>query len=177
MTLAVQRLGQRITSAGPGATGLFYFAGHGAQSAGKSYLIPVDAQLQTEADLEVDAVVADAALLQMRDASARTSILVLDACLNLPLRSSTRDATRGLARVNAPNGSFVAYSTAPGDVALDGTGANSPFSRAFATEIANKGQPIEITFRNVRRSVAEATANRQTPWDSSSLFDSFVFTP
>jgi uncharacterized caspase-like protein len=77
--------------------------------------------------------------------------------------------------MEAPNGSFISYSTAPGGVAVDGDGGNSPFALALSTELTRPGQPIEIAFRNVRRSVLTATNGEQTPWDSSSLIDSFVF--
>lgn len=79
--------------------------------------------------------------------------------------------------MEAPNGSFVSYSTAPGSVAYDGDGQNSPFAEALNIEVRKSGQPIEITFRNVRRSVLQSTGGQQTPWDSSSLTDSFAFNP
>ena len=77
--------------------------------------------------------------------------------------------------MEAPNGSFVAYSTAPGSVAADGDGKNSPFVTALARQIGRKGQPIEVIFRDVRRSVLELTDGKQTPWDSSSLISPFYF--
>ena len=113
----------------------------------------------------------------MEEAGAATSIVILDACRNLPIARSGRDGSRGLARMEAPNGSFVAYSTAPGAIAADGSGGNSPFATALVSEMTKPGQPIEITFRNVRRAVMQATGGKQTPWDSSSLIDGFVFRP
>lgn len=160
-----------------GATGLFYYAGHGMQSRGVNYLIPVGADIQAEADIDLDAVAAETVMRQMEEAGASTIIVILDACRNLPVQRNFRDSTRGLARMDAPNGSFVAYSTAPGSVASDGTGTNSPFASALIAEIRKPDQPIEITFRNVRRRVIDATRGKQTPWDSSSLVDNFVFTP
>ena len=77
--------------------------------------------------------------------------------------------------MEAPNGSFVAYSTAPGSVAADGDGKNSPFVTALAQQIGRRGQPIEVIFRDVRRSVLENTGGKQTPWDSSSLISPFYF--
>ena len=177
MKAAIARFGQRMRGAGAAGTGLFYYAGHGAQARGVNYLIPVNAQLTTEADLDLDGVSADAVLSQMSEAGVGTSIVILDACRNLPLARGTRSADRGLARMDAPGGSYIAYSTAPGQTAADGAGANSPFASALVREIAKADEPIEILFRNVRSAVYEATAGRQTPWDSSSLFRSFVFTP
>ncbi len=177
MKQAISRLGQRLTAAGRGSTGLFYYAGHGIQSRGVNYLIPVGAAIAREADVDLEAVTADTVLSQMEGAGASTNIVILDACRNSPVASSFRGGTRGLARMEAPNGSFLSYSTAPGSVAQDGNGRNSPFAQALAAELQQSGQPIEITFRNVRRSVLTATGGQQTPWDSSSLVDSFVFKP
>lgn len=177
MKQAISRLGQRMDAAGSGSTGLFYYAGHGMQSRGVNYLIPVGAAIQREADIDLEAVTADAVLSQMEEARAATSIVILDACRNTPVASSFRSGTRGLARMEAHNGSFLSYSTAPGSVALDGNGRNSPFAQALSAELQRPGQPIEITFRNVRRTVLEATGGQQTPWDASSLIDSFVFKP
>lgn len=177
MKRAIIAFGQRLGQAGQSATGLFYYAGHGVQSRGTNYLVPIGAAIETEADVDIEAVAADTVLRQMEAAGVSTSIVILDACRNLPIQRSLRDGTRGLARMDAPNGSFVAYSTAPGAVAVDGTGSNSPFASALVAEMGKPGQPIEAIFRNVRRTVSQATAGKQTPWDSSSLMDSFVFTP
>jgi uncharacterized caspase-like protein len=131
-----------------------------------------------EADLDIEAVSADSVLVQMDDAGAATSIVIMDACRNMPLTRKSRDGTRGLARMNTRNkGSFIAYSTGPGAVAVDGQGADSPFALALAAEIPKPGQPIEITFRNVARAVDEATKGGQTPWTSTSLLTDFTFTP
>ena len=111
----------------------------------------------------------------MEDAGAATSIVILDACRNMPLARSFRSASRGLARMDAPNGSFVAYSTAPGAVAADGDGRNSPFAAALIKQIGEKGTPIEVMFRGIRREVVAATGGQQTPWDSSSLLEPFYF--
>ena len=177
MKAAIARFGQRMRGAGSAGTGLFYYAGHGAQARGVNYLIPVNAQLETEADLDLDGVSADAVLSQMSEAGVGTSVVILDACRNLPLARGARSADRGLARMDAPGGSYIAYSTAPGQTAADGAGANSPFATALVREIAKADEPIEILFRNVRSAVYEATGGKQTPWDSSSLFRSFVFRP
>lgn len=176
MKRAISRFGERLSSA-RGATGLFFYAGHGIQSRGTNYLIPVSAPIKREADLDLEAVAADTVLAQMEDAGASTSIVILDACRNMPLARSFRSTSRGLARMDAPNGSFIAYSTAPGSVAADGEGRNSPFAAAFVRQIGHKGLPIEVIFRSIRRDVVQATVGQQTPWDSSSLLDPFYFVP
>ena len=79
--------------------------------------------------------------------------------------------------MEAPNGSFISYSTAPGSVAFDGDGRYSPFADALSKELGTAGQPIEIAFRNVRKAVLSSTEGKQTPWDASSLTDTFIFKP
>ena len=172
---SISRLGERMSRAGRGTIGLFFFAGHGIQSRGVNYLIPSGAVINREADLALEAVPADTVLLQMQEAGVSTNIIILDACRNMPLTRSFRNSGRGLAQMDAPNGTFIAYSTAPGSVAADGAGPNSPFASALLQEIAQPGQPIEAVFRNVRRSVLQATEGLQTPWDSSSLTEPFFF--
>lgn len=161
--------GERLAAAGPAAVGLFYYAGHGVQANGRNYLIPISADLRREADLDIEAVEADWALLQMREAGNAVNFLILDACRNNPLPRGLRAASRGLARMDAPVGTFVAYATAPGDTAEDGSGDNSPYTTALAEMLTTETAPAEIMFRNVRNRVIELTAGRQVPWDSSSL--------
>lgn len=174
MKQAIAEFGRKLRSAGPDAISLFYYAGHGLQAQGANYLVPVDAAILDEADLYLVGVEADWVLRQMDSARSRTSIVILDACRDNPFaRVGLRD--KGLARMDAPTGSFVAYSTAPGDVALDGDGANSPFTAALADEMTRPGTPIEQVFRQVRGRVLRATDGAQTPWDSSSLVEEFYF--
>lgn len=177
MKRAISDFGKRLTAAGPDVTALFYYSGHGLQVAGENYLIPVQADITAEADVDLEAISADTILKQMQFASARVNIIILDACRNNPLPRGFRSAQMGLARMEAPRGSFVAYSTAPGEVATDGTGQNSPYTAALAKAITTRGLSIEEAFRNVRGSVLEETGNQQTPWESSSLTAPFFFTP
>lgn len=177
MKRAISEFGKRLTAAGPEVTALFYYSGHGLQVGGDNYLIPVNAQIAREADVDLEAVSADTVLKQMQFADARVNIIILDACRNNPLPRTFKSAQMGLARIEAPRGSFVAYSTAPGDVASDGTGKNSPYTAALATAIITPGLSIEEAFRTVRGSVLSETGNAQTPWESSSLTAPFFFMP
>ncbi len=104
-----------------------------------------------------------------------TTVLILDACRNIPEAMVDRQTAPGLAYVLAPSGSYIAYSTAPGMVAADGAGTLSPFAGALVEELARPQKPIEDVFRSVRRSVLQTTGGTQTPWDSSSLVDPFYF--
>jgi hypothetical protein len=175
MKKGIKAFGAALIQAGPTATGLFYYAGHGLQVDGVNYLVPVSASIENEADVDLESVAADTVLAQMERSGIATSIVILDACRNNPLARGFRSATRGLARMDAPNGSFVAYSTAPGDVAADGSGKNSPFAQALAVEMKKPDQGLEETFRNVRAQVMAATNSLQVPWDSSSMVRPFYF--
>ena len=175
---AVADFGRKLRAAGPDATGLFYFAGHGVQSRGVNFLLPTDSAIQDEADLDLVAVQADWVLRQLFSARNRTNIVILDACRNNPFESFSGTAEHGLAEMNAPTGTFIAYASAPGSVALDGAaGTHSPFTEALSAAILTEGEPIEQVFKQVRISVFQKTGGRQTPWDSSSLTSEFYFEP
>ncbi|MBI2252981.1 MAG: SUMF1/EgtB/PvdO family nonheme iron enzyme [Proteobacteria bacterium] len=175
MKRAISDFGQALVAAGPEATGLFYYAGHGVQIGGTNYLVPLGADIRSEADAEIESVDASWVLKQMEFAGNRVNVVILDACRNNPLPRSLRSASSGLARMDAPKGSFIAYSTAPGDVAQDGSGTNSPYAAALAQAITGAAAPIEEMFRNVRVAVMAATGEAQVPWDSSSLTGAFYF--
>ncbi|TDQ84522.1 formylglycine-generating enzyme required for sulfatase activity [Dongia mobilis] len=175
MKRAIADFGSALLAAGPDAAGLFFYAGHGIQIAGENYLIPLKAEIEKEADAEIEAVSANWVLTQMEFAGNRINIVILDACRNNPMARSMRSASRGLARMDAPKGSFIAYSTAPGEVAADGDGRNSPYTAALAKSMLQPGIAIEETFRNTRVSVLQATGEKQVPWESSSLTGAFFF--
>ena len=103
-------------------------------------------------------------------------IILLDACRNNPYKSFMRSPSRGLVQVKTPSGTIIGYSTAPGEVAEDGFGKNSPYALAFndAIQLANK--KIEEVLKETRISVMQRTTNKQIPWDSSSLTKEFYFT-
>lgn len=165
---------------------LLYYAGHGIQVGQQSFLVPVDAKLDKERDLEFEAVKVEFVLRQMEiDRAGRTNIVILDACRDNPLAKGlsrsmgTRSINvgRGLAATKAGQGMFIAYATQPGNVALDGgEGArNSPFARALVKEMLVKGRNINGTMTAVRRSVLAATSGEQVPWEESSLTQDFYF--
>ncbi len=177
METAVRDFARRLKAAGPKASAVFYYAGHGVQVGGRNYLIPVGAPIDSAVDLPYAAVEAQWALDIIGDSSVGMSVFILDACRNNPFRSLSRAASAGLARMDAPRGAILSYSTAPGEVAEDGLGGNSPYTRALADAIGIAGLKIEETFKVVRRAVLAATGGRQTPWESSSLVGDFYFTP
>lgn len=175
MKRAILNFGRDLRQGGRDAVGLFFYAGHGIQSQGKNFLIPVEASPADEADLDLMGVEANWVMRQMESAGNATNIMILDACRDNPLASNSRSATRGLARIQAPTGTFIAYATAPGQTAVDGAGDNSPFSLALANALPTPGLPVEQIFKQVRVEVLKATNGSQTPWDSSSLVQDFYF--
>jgi len=161
-----------------GGVGLFYYSGHGAQVQGQNYLIPVNATINSEADVEYEAVNAGRVLRNMEQAGNSLNIVVLDACRNNPYRSGFKsEGSKGLARMDAPTGSIIAYATAPGTVAADGAGRNSPYTAQLLRAIREPGLGIEQLFKKVRVEVIQATNKQQIPWESSSLTQDFFFAP
>ncbi len=169
MKLAIFELGDRLEAAGKDAVGLFYYAGHGVQVDGQNYLIPLNAQTKRERHVAIEAVGASWVLGQMEFAGNRVNFVILDACRNNPLTRGFRSQLRGLAKMNAPTGSLVAYSTGPGDVAVDGEGVNSPYTLALSQVMQRPGLPAEKVFKLVRDAVREETKGEQTPWEESSM--------
>lgn len=158
-----------------GGSGLFYYAGHGVQSKGRNYLIPVDANIQSEAEVEDSGVDAALVLNFMDDAQNGLNIVILDACRNNPFARSFRSASDGLAQVDAPTGTLIAYATAPGRVASDGTGQNGLYTSELLKQMQVPGVSITDMFMRVRGEVMKQTGNKQVPWEASSLVGSFYF--
>lgn len=172
MEEAVRGLSKRLAD---GGVGLFYFAGHGIQVNGENYLIPVDADIESEADVRYEAVSAGRILDHLKLAGNQMNIIILDACRNNPFSRSMRSETTGLARMDAPTGSIMAYATAPGSVAADGEGRNGVYTKNLLRAMRTPGMDIYDTFMQVRRGVIKDTQGRQTPWESSSLIGKFYF--
>jgi len=172
MKLSIESFGKAIKQ---GGVGLFFYAGHGMQVDGRNYLIPVDADIQGEAEVDIKAVDAGAVLAKMDMAQNVMNIVILDACRNNPFARSYRAANPGLASMNAPSGTLIAYATAPGSVASDGTGANGLYTQEVVKAIKKPGLKIEDAFKQVRSSVKQQTGNKQVPWEASSLEGDFYF--
>ncbi len=166
------------------STGLLFYAGHGLQVAGQNYLVPVDAKLESERDLDFEAVRLDFILKQMElGREDKTNIVFLDACRDNPLARNlarsmgTRSASigKGLAQVQTGVGTFISYSTQPGNVAVDGKGRNSPFTAALAKYVAAEGRNLTAIMIDVRKEVIASTNGSQVPWDHSALTADFYF--
>jgi len=156
---------------------LFFYAGHAIQYRGKNYLIPVDADMREEGDIEYECTPIDRVLAKMEDSGYKLKIVALDACRNNPFARSWRSFsnTGGLSFMNAPVGTFIAYSTAPNEVAQDGKGRNSPYTAELLKKLDVKCLKIEDLFKQVRESVLKKTNGRQVPWDQSSIVGEFYF--
>lgn len=180
MVRALKSLTEALT---PETNLVVYYAGHGIQFADENYLIPTDSQLTSSSDLPLEAFSLKMITEQIERARPRIAVFIVDACRNNPLETNRSagtaandGATRGLARATGPLGTFIAFATAPGKVATDGTKGNSPFTRALADFITAPGLPIEQVFKRVRERVVEETGGEQVPWDNSSLTKDFFFT-
>ena len=170
---------QKVQSA---ETALLYYSGHGLQIKGQNYLIPVDAAIESEIDVQFQTVRLDR-ILNIMQSGPQTSLIFLDACRDNPLARSlarslkTRSSLigRGLAQLSARAGMLVAYSTAPGNVAADGQGKLSPFTSAVLKHIKTPRLDVTALLRRVRVDVMKETQNEQVPWTNSSLTNDFVF--
>jgi uncharacterized caspase-like protein len=160
-----------------GGIGLFYYAGHGMQVKGRNYLIPIDADIQTEDEIAFNAVDANLVLEKMDAANNGLNVVILDACRNNPFARSFRSAAQGLAQMDAPSGTLIAFATAPGSVASDGEGSNGVYTKHLIEHMGVAGVPVEQLFKRVRIGVTQETRDRQVPWESSSLKGDFYFKP
>ncbi len=157
--------------------GLFYYAGHGLQNEGENYLIPVDADVKYDDDiprmcLPMQRVV----LANMERSSTRMNIVIMDACRNNPFPSSSRSAgNAGLAEIKRAKGSFIAYATAPGSTASDGTGRNGLYTQELLKAMKRPGRTIESVFKEVRFNVLKLSEEKQNTWDSSNIIGDFYF--
>jgi uncharacterized caspase-like protein len=172
-TRAVSRFGQRLA---PGSVALFYYAGHGMQVRGRNFLVPVDADIQSEASARSEAVDLDLVLEQL--GPSRLAMVILDACRNNPFEGRFRSSGgSGLAQVDAPKGTLLAYATAPGKVASDGEGPHGLYTAELLKAMDLPGAKVEEVFKAVRVNVIKATAGAQVPWESSSLTGDYFFRP
>ena len=174
MRRAIRTFGDKIAA---GGVGLFYYAGHGIQLKGRNYLVPVNAEIEREYEIEFAAVDVNLVLAMMDAAANPLNIVILDACRNNPFARSFRSVQLGLAQMDAPAGTFIAFATAPGSVADDGAGENGVYTKYLLAEMMKPGVPIELVFKQVRNGVMKETRGRQVPWESSSMRGEFAFQP
>lgn len=174
MNEAIDRFGEKLSR---GGVGLFYYAGHGMQVFGKNYLIPVGANIRFEKEVKYKAIDAAQILAEMRNAKNPTNIVILDACRGNPFYRSFQPSAQGLAYMNTPTGTLIAYSTGPGKKASDGRGKNGVYTSELIKELREPGLRAVDIFNNVRKAVRTKTDGMQVPWESTSLEGPFYFIP
>jgi Caspase domain len=170
----VKRFGLLLQGA---EVGLFYYAGHGVQVHGENYLVPVSANPEREADVDFEMLGTTLVMRQMEGAHTRLNLILLDACRNNPFGTRTSRATsRGLAQMEAPEGTLISFATQPGNVASDGEDGDSPYTKALAQTIKRPGLGLFDVFNDVGLAVKKQTGGAQQPWVSSSpIGGSFYF--
>jgi tetratricopeptide (TPR) repeat protein len=156
---------------------LFYYAGHGLQRDDENWLVPVDAMIEFEDDIQRYCFpVQRMVLANMERSNARMNIVILDACRNNPFPALNRSlGEQGLTEMRKARGSFIAYATAPGSVASDGTGRNGLYTQELLKAMRKPGLTIEQVFKEVRQNVLRLSGNKQNTWDSSNIIGEFYF--
>src|SRR5579871_5865278 len=166
---------------------VFYYAGHGISMDGINYLLPVDADLKSPADVKLGASINVDAALEQTMGDAKVRLVFLDACRDNPFAAKIRSAAKstrsvtvdsGLAEMKPSEGSLIAFATGPGQTALDGeVGAHSPFTRALITNITQPGVEIQQAMTKVRAQVNEETNKNQLPWGHTNLIGEVYLNP
>ena len=156
--------------------GLFYFAGHGLQVSWRNFLVPVDASLGSADDIPRQTVDLAALLGGIGKAGNPMNIVILDACRDNPFGGDLKSG-KGLSQMDAPIGTLLAYATAPGNVASDGSGSNGLYTENLLREIRTPEAKIEDVFKRVRLAVRRTSQGQQIPWESTSLEEDFYFLP
>jgi hypothetical protein len=175
MMEAIERAGKSL--AGKQGVGMLFYAGHGLQLDWRNYMVPVDAKLNSAADVPKQAVDIEAVMSVFKSSGNRMNIVVLDACRDNPFADGKTASGKGLAPLDAPTGTFLAYATAPGNVAADGAvgSKNGLYTGFLLQELQKPTARIEDVFKRVRFQVRKASDGAQIPWETTSLEDDFVF--
>ena len=175
MRRAMRDFSETVARKGKDTVALVYYAGHGLQIDGENFLVPVDAKVEREADVAIETMRLADMMNALATLPTSLRIVILDACRNNPFDALSKGG-KGLAIVDAPTGSIVAYSTAPGSEALDGGAAgNSPYTAALVEVLRQPNLQIEQMFKSVRVKVNALTGGKQVPWETSSLTVNFAF--
>jgi uncharacterized caspase-like protein len=162
----LQKFGKELIGAD---AALFYYAGHGVETHGLNYLVPVDAHPADEGDVFAQMTGLAGILDQMEKSGTRINLLLLDACRDNPFRDrGVRSTTGGLAQMQAPPGTLISFATQPRSVSLDGDDGHSPYTRALAATMQHPGFGLFRTFNEVGLAVEKTTHGSQLPWMSTS---------
>ncbi|MCG8617593.1 MAG: caspase family protein [Desulfobacterales bacterium] len=173
MQSAVDQFGRRLKQ---GGVGLFFYAGHGIQVDGVNYMVPVGARVARVGDIKPQCLEIASVLSAMQAAKNDLNIVILDACRNNPFESVT-GVSKGLALMDAPKGSYIAFSTRPGALSGDGIARNGLYTSRLLKHIRTPGLSLVDLFMTVRNDVIAASNDTQEPWDNHALRRHFYFVP
>ncbi|HSC00211.1 MAG TPA: caspase family protein, partial [Burkholderiaceae bacterium] len=175
---ALREFGARLNE---NTVAVLYYAGHALQLREQNFMIPIDAEIRSEDEIPVQGIDLSYILAQMSRAKSRVNVVILDACRDNPFaKRSSGVVLQGLAQMDAPVGTFLAYATAPGKQAPDGIGpqrGNSLYTAQLAKNMLTPGLPVELMFKRVREAVVRESNQMQVPWEHSSLLGEFAFVP
>lgn len=173
---ALREFGARLNE---NTVAVLYYAGHALQLRDQNYMIPVDAEIRSEDEIGVQGMDLTYILGQMSRAKSRVNVVILDACRDNPFAKRSSNTSQGLAQMDAPIGTLLAYATAPGKGAPDGIGTrgNSVYTAQLAQHLLTPGLPVELMFKRVREAVVRESRQLQVPWEHSSLLGEFAFVP
>jgi uncharacterized caspase-like protein len=176
MLAALREFGAQLNE---NTVAVLYYAGHALQLRDQNFMIPVDAEIRTEDEIAVQGMDLTFILGQMSRAKSRVNVVILDACRDNPFAKRPGSGGQGLAQMDAPIGTLLAYATAPGKQAPDGIGTrgNSVYTAQLARNLLTPGLPVELMFKRVREAVVRESRQLQVPWEHSSLLGEFAFVP
>jgi Caspase domain len=182
---AIDKYGDELRKDPSNTVGLFYYSGHGLQYNAQNYLIPIDAQMKKEADIDIWSVNLNQLMRNLHAAEAKMNVVIIDACRAIPFfdefesnqntPQSNSEKPAGLAPIDAPVGTFIAFATSPGNVAADGNGLNGLYTQELIKAMQIPDLPIEQVFKKVRIEVKKLSEGEQIPWENSSLESEFYF--
>jgi uncharacterized caspase-like protein len=176
MLVALREFGAQLNE---NTVAVLYYAGHALQLRDQNFMIPVDAEIRSEDEIPIQGMDLTYILGQMSRAKSRVNVVILDACRDNPFAKRSSGTVQGLAQMDAPIGTLLAYATAPGKQAPDGIGqkGNSVYTAQLARHLLTPGLPVEIMFKRVREAVVRESRQLQVPWEHSSLLGEFAFVP
>ena len=174
----VEEFAQKVKARGASTVALLYYAGHGFESDGINYLVPVNADIKRRADIALQSLAVERVANRLAASGNALNILIVDACRDNPFPAGAAgSATLGLVPMGAVYGVFIASATGSGRAAFDGDDGHSPYTKALAASITVPGERLEDVFKSVRRQVRLSTGEQQIPWESTSLELDFFFVP